>query len=249
MALKQTPAVVLNIIDHGESDKIVTFYCPVIGKLTGIAKGAKRSKKRFVNKLELFSWLEIMYDDGGRGSLVRITEAELVDPFISLREGYEPYVAATLIIELMVCWTRENDADEELFPLLIWALNSLNEGREPLPAVILFQGRLLSIMGYQPHLSGCIKCGRFDFKAGPYGFSTGRSGLVCAGCRAGSSTAYLPVSLSTAKLLKNAQELPREKIGRLRFSSASAREAVNILKHYGQHILQREIHSWAFLEV
>lgn len=248
MALQQTPAVVLNIMDHGESDKIVTFYCPVIGKLTGIAKGAKRSKKRFVNKLEIFSWLEIIYDDGGRGSLVRIAEAELIDPFISLREGYEPYVAANLIIELMICWTRENDADEELFPLLIWALNSLNEGLGPLLTVVLFQVRLFSIMGYQPHLSGCLKCGCFDFKSGPYGFSPGRSGLVCAGCRSGSSVGYLPVSLSTAKLLKNAQELPREKISRLRFSVASGREAVNILKHYGQHILQREIHSWAFLE-
>ena len=116
MVTKQTFAVVLNVADHGESDKIVTIYCPDHGKLTGIAKGAKRSKKRFVNKLELFSLLNITYSNT-RGALARIDQAELLDSFQSLRKNYHKYSAAILLCELMLCWTKENDGDPEISPL------------------------------------------------------------------------------------------------------------------------------------
>lgn len=249
MTSDRTEAVVLALRDYGESDKIVTFYCPAIGKLTGIAKGAKRSRKRFVNKLELFSRLEIIFTPPTRSGLARIVEAELLDPFITLREHYDRYVAAALISELMVLWTRENDADYELYPLLLWSLAGLDQGRPLLPTVILFQIKLFGIMGYQPQLNGCVVCGRLDAGGSPHAFSPGRNGLLCVRCRPGAQAgALLPISLSTAMLLKNAQDLPREKLGRLRFSPVSLQEAGALLHGYGQHLLQREIHSWSFLK-
>jgi len=247
MSLKRTSAVVLKIMDHGESDKIVVFYCPALGKLTGIAKGAKRSKKRFVNKLEIFSWLEIGYDDRGRGTLVQIAEADLLDHFITLRQHYDRYVAATLICEIMVCWTRENDADQELFDLLTWAFQQLNCGHHPPQLAVLFQVRLFDILGFRPQLAGCLKCGRFEPAAAPYGFSLGQHGLLCASCHSQPAAGLLPLSLSTVKLLANALALPRGKLDRLRFSAASLQEARAMLRHYGQYILQREIHSWNYL--
>lgn len=50
----ESDALVLHCRDHGESDKIITLLTKNAGKFSGIAKGANRSKKRFVNKLELF---------------------------------------------------------------------------------------------------------------------------------------------------------------------------------------------------
>ncbi len=84
-----TPAIVLKVMDFGESDKIVTFYTLGYGKLTGIAKGAKRSKKRFVNKLEYFTFLNITAVPGRRSSLSRIDQAELINPYPPLRENYQ----------------------------------------------------------------------------------------------------------------------------------------------------------------
>ncbi len=87
-------AIVLKVSDLGESDKIVTFYSMQAGKMAGIAKGAKKSKKRFSNKLEIFSLLDVTYDDRDRAGLVRIDEAELLAPFMSLRGNYELSVNA-----------------------------------------------------------------------------------------------------------------------------------------------------------
>ena len=53
MPFYKTPAIVLRSIPYGEADKIVTLYTLDFGKITGFAKGAKRSRKRFSNTLDI----------------------------------------------------------------------------------------------------------------------------------------------------------------------------------------------------
>jgi len=247
MTLFRTTAVVLKIVDHGESDKIVTFYSAAAGRQTGIAKGAKRSSKRFVNKLELFSLLEIGYHRRHQNGLAQIVEADLLDPHINLRRDHDRYIAASLITELVLGWVRENDGDLPLFSTLLWALDNLNQGRHPLTTVIFFQIKLLGIVGYQPHLSACITCGCAESSAGPYSFNLAHGGVVCGRCRGESVTpvSHIPLSLSTMRLLHSAQEMALEKLTRLRFSNSSHAEATALLKKYCEYLLQREIQSWA----
>lgn len=241
-------AVVLKVGDLGESDKIVTLYSEQNGRMAGVAKHAKKSKKRFSNKLEIFSLLDILYDDRSRSGLVRIAEAELLNPFISLRENYDRYVAAALACELIYCWSKEYDADRNVFNLLLWTLQSIDEGKPPRVVQIFFQVKLYTLLGYKLHLSGCIKCGVTDQGGKPYIFHPGRHGLLCGHCGpASNSREMVSLSLSTIKLLQHAQELPLEKLERLRFSDASILEALQLFKSYGQYLLQREIKAWDFM--
>jgi len=241
-------AIVLRVNDLGESDKIVTFYSNECGRMAGIAKGAKRSKKRFSNKLEIFSLLEVIYDNRGRSGLVRIDEAELLDPFINLRENYDRYVSAALACELVYCWTGEYDADKGIFSLLRWMLQSIDQGSPPRMAQIYFQVKLYTLLGYRPHLSGCIRCGNPEQPGTDHVFFPGRHGLLCRNCAPPLVTRESAVlSLNTIKLLQHAQDLPLEKLDRLRFSDASIRESLHLFKIYGQYLLQREIAAWNFL--
>ena len=247
MTLIRTAAVVLKVVDHGESDKIVTFYTAAAGRLTGIAKGAKRSSRRFVNKLELFTCLEISCSRRRQNLLAHIAEAELIDPYINLRQDYDSYIAASLIAELVLSWARENDIDESLFSVLLWALDNLNRGGQAVDTVIFFLIKLLTIVGYQPHLATCITCGVMENSAGPYVFNLGRGGVVCGRCRGDmspSASSSISLSLSTIKLLGSAQEMGLEKLNLLQFSAGSRNEAAGLLKKYCEHLLQREIQSW-----
>jgi DNA repair protein RecO (recombination protein O) len=239
---------VIDVKDYGESDKIVTFYSLLRGRMCGIAKGAKRSLKRFVNKLELFTLLEIHFTDSRSSSLVRLDQAEPLDHFPLLRASYERYTAATVLCELVLQWTRENDADPRLFDLLRWGLGNLeDERRPPIWGVILFQIKLLTFLGFQPDLSGCATCGRLVPGQAPYRFRLARGGLLCSPCgrlAQPEERQGLAISLSTAQLLKKAQELETTKLARLRFSPREVQEAAAFLQAYGNHILQREIQSW-----
>jgi len=245
--IQTTLAVVIKLADHGESDKIVTFYCPVLGKLTGIAKGAKRSKKRFLNKLELFSQLEIDYAPNRRSRLVRIDQAELINPFPTLRASYSRFAAASLLSELMYFWTRENDGDQELFNLFLWALESLDQHERWLETVILFQAKFFTLLGYQPQLTCCMECGTTAANRAPYRFSHSQGGLVCKQCNRETGASSTTLSLGTTHLLSKAQDLPNHKLARLRFSQHSAKEALVFFRRYGSFLLQRDLQSWKYL--
>jgi DNA repair protein RecO (recombination protein O) len=246
--MKKMTAVVLRVNDHGESDKIVTFYSREAGKIAGIAKGAKKSKKRFSNKLEIFSLLEVLYDDRSRSGLVRISEAELVTPFLRLRENYDRYVGAVLACELIYYWSRDYDADRNIFNLLVWALQSIDNGRSSRLIHIFFQVKLYTFLGYRLHIDNCIKCRTADQKDAPYAFYPGRHGLLCRNCTPQfMSRDMVPLAINTIKLLQHAQDLSLEKLDRLRFSAASIREALQLFKIYGQYLLQCEIPAWDFL--
>lgn len=244
MSLRQTLAVVLQVMDHGDADKIVTCYSEQLGRLSGIAKGAKRSKKRFVNKLEPFTLLDLSYAESRTSSLMRIDQAELIHPFPSLRSDYGRYTAATLLCEQMLQWTREHDADSDLFALLRWALASLEQGQPPFATVILFEIRMLDLLGYRPNLAGCLQCGALTPARRPYHFSTSKSGLVCRQCNRETDHGQVPVSLETARLLHAAQHMAGSKLDRLHFSAEAVREAITLLRRYDRQLLQREINSW-----
>jgi DNA repair protein RecO (recombination protein O) len=248
MFLQHSLAIVLQVKDHGDSDKIVTLYTLEHGKIVLIAKGAKRSKKRFVNKLELFSLLAIDFVPSRHSSLMRLDQAELLAPFPRLRENYELYIGASLLCELVLHWTREHDSDEALFRLLRWALEGLAmAGGAVGRTIIFFHVKMLDILGYRPDLTGCLDCHALGAPGVAYRFSPLRNGLVCSRCEPRAAVNSQPLSIQTIQLLRRVQDMEQGKLERLRFSPAATRESIALLQRYDSHLLQREVQSWSFL--
>lgn len=240
----ETSAIVLDCRDHGESDKIVTFLCPEAGRLSGIAKGAKRSKQRFVNKLELFSLLHLTYSLPRHGDLAFIAAAELQCSFLNLRKHIGLYNAATVVREFILAGTSEKERNEKAFEILLWALHSLDKKHPSHTVVILFLLRFFEYIGYRPDLLHCHHCGRSTAteRTSEFNYMTGC--LICEGCSLHSLQTTVPLSLGTIKLLANAQNQPLERLHRLQFSSRAQAESLNMLHHFGRQLLQRDIHSW-----
>lgn len=245
MALQRTLGVVIHLTDYGEADKIVTLYSPTLGQWTGIAKGAKRSIKRFVNKLELFSLLDIDFSD--QYTLPIINQAELVNSHLALRQNYQSYTAATLVCELFRSWTHANDHDPQLFSCLIWILDSLCHQPERQEAMVLFLIKFYSRLGYQPNLQTCASCQQLESHGSPFRFQASHGEIICRKCQAAASSVML--SINTVKLLNKALVLPLDKLNRLRFTRASIREALALFKHYDRYLLDREAACWNFIKV
>ncbi len=245
MATHESEAVVLKIFDHGESDKIITFFTSDFGKITAIAKGAKRSKKRFVAKLELFNHLHIYFADNKYSSLVRVDEAELRNPFPALRSDYERFVCSTLASELVLNWTADHDQDENLFHLLTWTYGQLTQNT-PLQTLLLFQLHLLTLLGFHLHLSSCCQCGTEVNTSRKFSFFSPKNGVVCSQCASlqTSETANIPLSLGTIKLLEKARQLTVDKWPRLHFSKQSLKESISLFQSHNAFLLQRDILSW-----
>jgi len=244
----ESAAIVLDCRDHGESDLIVTFFCQHHGRLTGIAKGAKRSKKRFVNKLELFSSLRIPHTTPQNNRLAFIAGAELLDGFINLREDISCYATASIIREITLLATKEVEGDEELYPLLMWVFSSLNSERPPIPILVFFLIRFFSIIGYSPQLKSCLGCGKQLQPDETYRFHIASGGICCSKCNRSEHPSRHTLSQGTLRSLTTALSQPLGRLHRLQLSGNSQQEALSFLHSYGRQLFQREIISWAFLE-
>ncbi len=240
---EETEAIVLDCIEHGESDVIVTFFCQDVGRLSAIAKGAKKSKKRFVNKLELFSFLHITYQQKANRSLAFLVEADLHTSFLHIRQGLELYSIASVIREFLLIGVRENESDLHIFRLSLWALHSLDQKQPPMAILSLFLIRFYDYIGYRPDLQNCAYCGSLVTNQYRYSFDTATGRIVCSVCNPHVQKTF-PLSQGTIKMLRSAQDQPMERLQRLKISGSILYEAISLLQSYGNQLFQRDIVSW-----
>ena len=245
MPLHKTPAVVLRSMPYGESDQIVTLYTLAFGKIKGIAKGAKRSRKRFGNTLEICSYITATFFEKETLDLVRLSHCELVRSFEGLRGNIAKLAWASYLIELVNALTAERIKNRGLFRLLIVFLNLIDRGNLKEEIQRVFEVRLLSLLGYQPQFNHCTRCQK-GLSGERFSFSPKEGGVLCPSCAANLS-GLLAVSLGTIKTLLLAQSIPLEKVSRISFSPQSLKESQAVLTPFLQQYLGKELKSQKFL--
>ena len=102
---------------YGESDKIVTFLTADAGKLTGIAKGAKNSRRRFANCLDPFTRVRVHFRTRAGASLVFMESCDLLQPPGELTDPTK-FAYASYLTELVDQLTAEAQPVAELYGLL-----------------------------------------------------------------------------------------------------------------------------------
>jgi DNA repair protein RecO (recombination protein O) len=236
----RTEAIVLRLLDYGESDRIVTFCTPDHGKLRGIAKGARRSRRRFVNTLEPFCCSRILFSRRNPDSLALIEEAEAIDHFPAIRADLERTLAASYLIDLTDHFLPEDKKSPEVFHLLQAFLRLFEAEASPSEALLrFFELRLLKLVGYDPRLDRCLCCRQPVGDAPAYRFRAVDGGLTCPSCGAAAPGA-VDVSLGTVRTLLMAREMAIESLGRLLLSPQSAEESRRLLAHFIRHLLGKE---------
>ena len=246
MPLYKTQAIVTRSIPYGEVDKIVTLYTLDFGKVKGIAKGAKRSRKRFGNTLEIGTYINLSFFEKETSDLVRLNHCDLIHSFAGLREDINKLAWASYLIELVNELTADKIRSKRLFELLLVFLNYIDRGilKEEIQRV--FEVRLLALLGYQPLLDHCLRCKK-GLAGEKFFFSIREGGILCPACAA-NLPGLVPVSLGTIKTLLLAQTILLEKVGRVSFSSQSLKESKTILTLFLEQYLRKDLKSKKFLE-
>jgi len=248
-----TPAIVLRSWPFGESDKIVSLFTETHGKMRGIAKGAKRSRKRFANSLEPFSIVNLRFQDRPHGGLALLLSADLMFTFKKLDSSLEKITLASYVVEIIDGLVGERDENAQVFQHLKDGLLFLDrDGAAPLEFLTSFELKLLRLAGYQPALDGCKRCAlRRDERSDPlWHFSPPEGGLLCRICAA-SKKESLPLGAAALSALDTLQrEQHGESVhgfGHARFPVAVLAEIRFMMQRFLQFHIQREIRSAAFL--
>lgn len=195
-----TPAVVLRAVDYGESDRIVTFLTRDAGKIAGIAKGAKRSQRRFAGGLGLFSHIALHYRHRPGADLVFLERVQILHPWKRLLDSLERYAAASHVIELADKMTLENEVGDDLYRVVLAALRRIDRA-EPGPATLrLFELATLAACGYRSEWRLCVLCRRpLDVDRVAARVAPAAGGAACGGC-ASSGSGETGVTLSAGAL-------------------------------------------------
>jgi DNA repair protein RecO (recombination protein O) len=184
-----TPAVVVRTRAFGESDKIVTFLTRDLGKIAGIAKGARRSKRRFVNVLEPFTHVDVTLRLRPGSDLAFVNACVLRDAPISLARDLMKFAYASYVLELTDRMVREREAGPDTYELVRDAI-ALLEGGEAEPGVLrAFELHLLRLTGYEPELGHCRRCTTSVASGTTMYVHPARGGVLCVRCR-GEGRAY-----------------------------------------------------------
>jgi DNA repair protein RecO (recombination protein O) len=245
MPLYTTESIVIRSINYGESDKIVTFFSKDFGKIRGIAKGARRSRKRFQNALGLFSHLRLIFFDREGMGLVRAESGDILHTFPKIREDLKKIFYGNYYLELVNEMSEERETNREAFHLLLSFLFNLEAGEPQEEHLRMFEIRMLSLFGYQPNMKRCDLCKRGweDLKETPtLFFSIEKGAMVCESC-AKRRNNLIPFSLGTAKLIEQTSQMELSKIHRLKFTSQSLSESRELLPKFIVYQLGKELRS------
>jgi DNA repair protein RecO (recombination protein O) len=244
-----TPAIMLRRIDHGDYDLIITCFTLTKGKISTIAKYAKKSVKRFSGLLELFSVLNVVCHTGRGRGLPVLQEAVLKHPFIEIRGDIKKTAYASYWAQLIIAWMEEGQKHEPLYYLFHHVLEKLDQGHMSGEALsILFQMRFMKMAGLDPNLNECSIC-RVEMeriKKNEIIFDLKKGGIVCEKCASGSA-GQIFLSKGTIKQLLWIKSGELKKAGRIRFTSRALKEGIEFIEAFVPYHLGKEPRSLKFL--
>ncbi|MBN2397093.1 MAG: DNA repair protein RecO [Deltaproteobacteria bacterium] len=243
----KTPAFVVHFLNYGESDRIVTFFTRDFGKIKGIAKGARRSRKRFSNAIEPFSHSILLFSRRDENSLAVIENCDVINHYPAIRSDLGRTMTASYLVELVDRFTAEGKRSLGTFQLLEDFLGLLEGGNGPEETARFFELRLLRLSGYEPVLERCVACDRPLDESGDALFDAARGGVRCTRCGR-NNQGGIPVSPGTIKTLLMGGQVEPARISRLVLSENALRESSQILRHFIRHILGGEPRSLQVLD-
>jgi DNA repair protein RecO (recombination protein O) len=158
MPLKDSEAVVLRSYPLREADLLVTFFTRAEGKVRGVARSAKKSKRRFGGALEPLTCVKLYYEDREGQDLARIDSCEILESPLTSAVDYPRAVALGHIAELLDELLPEREANDAIFRLTVSVLRSLRAGAIWMP-LTYFEVWLTRLAGFLPELGECVVCG------------------------------------------------------------------------------------------
>ena len=241
----QTEAIIIKKIKLGEADRILTLYTPHLGKIQAVAKGVRRPRSKLSGHLELITHSQVSLARGR--NLDTITGSQTIDSFLPLKSDLWLTSCALYVTELINQFTADHIENYPLFQLLLETMHRLCQARDIELVLHYFELHLLDEVGYRPQLQQCVSC-HSPLKPVTNAFSPTDGGVLCPKCSQRRSLTY-PLSVSALKVLRLLQSSNYDTASKLKMNSELSHELDEVMSHYLEYLLDREVKSAAWLDI
>lgn len=180
MTLITTDALVLQTIPFRESSLIVRVFTREQGKISVIAKGARRMKSSLRGFLEPLNHIEIIYYYKSTRDIQILTKVHLVASYLSGNYDLENNAFGLALLETVDRVVHSHQHDHEIFDCSAEHLQQMDS--TPDLSQLLYVRFLLSltkILGYQIGVHQCFRCQK---QLSDAVYDTDNAQLICMDC-------------------------------------------------------------------
>jgi DNA repair protein RecO (recombination protein O) len=186
VATIRTLALVLRTFEVFETSVVAHLFTRDLGKVSVLAKGARRLKSPLQGGLDLLGVSDIVIFTKTSEALEALAEAAPVERFPSLRRDLAALYAGCYIAELLSELTDLHDPHPKLFDAARITLRHLGDARLRSQRVLRFELACLRELGLSPSLDRCAQCGGdVPPQSGTVSFGLSIGGVICQTCRPG----------------------------------------------------------------
>jgi len=243
MALKESEAIVLRTYPLREADLLVTLFTRAEGKIHGVARAAKKSKRRFGGALEPLTYVRAYYEDREQRELARLDSCEILESPLASKVTYPRVIALGHVAELLDELLPDREPNDAVFRLALAVLAAMRGSEVWLP-ITYFELWMTRLMGYLPDLSECMVCGR-PFNGSRAFFHALSDGLICLQDKRLASSEISADSRGLADLMFR---LPVEKLGTISWSKTQAADLRKFLLQTLQRHIEKNLVTAGMLE-
>ncbi len=176
-------AICLRLMDWSETSQIAVLLTEAHGKVSAMAKGAKRqtpsTMQRFSGGVELLTRGEAVLITKQNVELANLIEWNLLDAHWHLRRNLSAYRLAMYAADVTTHLLHDHDAHPNTFTALQSLLNCLADDATHQRVLLQFHWHLITDTGYQPTLDHDAQTGEpLDEQASTFAFNPVAGGIV-----------------------------------------------------------------------
>ena len=238
MGTIKTSGIIISESNLGDYDKMLTMLTPGLGKISCVAKGARRPRSALLAGTQLFCFGEYMMYKGS--NTYNINSVEPIEIFYNLRTDLDKLNYAIEITKIVRDVTDENENCYKILQMLLNTLYTLSETDKNIDLVSWMhctfnskesvavgfrnykEAKLLCFLGFTPRIMEWVNCKE---KNNLKYFSLKNDGFKCENCGRLDKGA-ISISESTVSAIRYIVMAPAKKL----FSFSLKDESLNELK-------------------
>ncbi len=184
MSTIQTEAFIVHLYDYSETSRIIQFLTAQRGKISCIAKGARRKNNPWNYSLDRLNRVEIFYTLKSTREIQTLTDLHLIDSYPELKKDIKKQVLASLILETAFSMTETEQKAQRTYSQTCKAFEQISNP-DLLPEYFAFIScwhlwKILVHNGIEPQLNVCVRCGKPIKDTNYFSF---QGGVVCKNCK------------------------------------------------------------------
>ncbi len=241
--IRKVEAVIISHKDFGEADRLIRLFSLEHGKLSAIAKGARKIRSRKAAHIEPFTYTALVLAKGQTFWI--ITQADTKAGYPGIREDLRKTAKAAYVLELADQLTGDEQPEPAIFHLITETLQRIDAVEDPFNAVLNFELRMLDFSGFRPDFFHCAGCHK-EIQPQDQFFSVQQGGVLCPACGKLDGSP-IPVSRNTLRHLRHFQRSAYSKVAEIKVDDITGAEIYRVISPYISYVTERKLNSPEFL--